>query len=284
MDDCAVVSVVVRVYKVEKYIDECVKSLANQTYSNIETILVDDGSPDNCPAMYDAWEARDSRIKVIHKPNGGLSDARNSGIQIASRKWLLFIDSDDVIPVDYICLLVTATTDNSRLVVSGKVRFSDDIPKYDATTISPQPCPKNLSAKRGGFYYWGTLYGRALAKRLDLQFDISLRNIEDAVWNGIYLRYISEVIYVDIPYFYRMNPTSITSKCGDYEWQVASWITARRSIMNWFADKQLTREQRKEATGMYRHCQNNIHAECVAGNISYAELHAMECDSVALFD
>lgn len=80
MEHEPLVSIIIPVYKVEKFLDECVASVAAQTYANLEILLVDDGSPDNCPAMCDAWAARDPRIRVIHKPNGGLSDARNSGI------------------------------------------------------------------------------------------------------------------------------------------------------------------------------------------------------------
>ena len=80
MEQDPLVSIIIPVYKVEKFLDECVASVAAQTYANLEILLVDDGSPDNCPAMCDAWAARDPRIRVIHKPNGGLSDARNSGI------------------------------------------------------------------------------------------------------------------------------------------------------------------------------------------------------------
>ena len=72
----SVVSIIVPVYKVEQYLDRCVQSIVNQTYKNLEIILVDDGSPDNCPAMCDDWAAKDSRIRVIHKENGGLSSAR----------------------------------------------------------------------------------------------------------------------------------------------------------------------------------------------------------------
>ena len=78
------ISVIIPVYKVEEYINRCIKSVVNQTYNNLEIILVDDGSPDNCPAICDKWADKDSRIKVIHKNNGGLSDARNIGIKIAS--------------------------------------------------------------------------------------------------------------------------------------------------------------------------------------------------------
>ena len=84
-------------YKVEKYLDQCIESIVNQTYSNLEIILVDDDSPDKCPAMCDSWAKKDSRIKVIHKANGGLSSARNAGIDIASGDFLSFADSDDYI-------------------------------------------------------------------------------------------------------------------------------------------------------------------------------------------
>lgn len=91
------ISIVIPVYKVEEYLDACLESVVNQTYKNLEIILVDDGSPDNCPIMCDEWAKKDDRIKVIHKENGGLSSARNSGIDIASGELICFIDSDDTI-------------------------------------------------------------------------------------------------------------------------------------------------------------------------------------------
>ena len=89
------ISVVVPVFEVEQFLDRCVKSLINQTYHNIEIILVDDGSPDNCPIMCDNWKIKDNRIRVIHKKNGGLSDARNAGMRIATGEYISFVDSDD---------------------------------------------------------------------------------------------------------------------------------------------------------------------------------------------
>ena len=91
------ISIIVPVYKVEPYLDKCVSSIVNQTYKNLEIILVDDGSPDNCPAICDEWAKKDSRIRVIHKPNGGLSDARNAGMAVASGEFIGFVDSDDLI-------------------------------------------------------------------------------------------------------------------------------------------------------------------------------------------
>ena len=100
MNEIPKFSVVVPVYKVENYLDKCVQSLMKQTYPNIEIILVNDGSPDRCPEMCDAYAAQDPRIKVIHKANGGLSDARNAGIEAARGEYLLFVDSDDAIECD----------------------------------------------------------------------------------------------------------------------------------------------------------------------------------------
>lgn len=93
--DTPLISVIVPVYKVERYLDQCVDSIVNQTYKNLEIILVDDGSPDRCPEMCEDWAKKDSRIKVIHKENGGLGDARNAGVAVASGDYLGFVDSDD---------------------------------------------------------------------------------------------------------------------------------------------------------------------------------------------
>lgn len=89
------VSFILPIYNVEKYLSECVKSILAQTYSDFEILLVDDGSPDNCPALCDEWARKDNRIKALHKPNGGLSDARNYGLDHAQGDYVVFVDSDD---------------------------------------------------------------------------------------------------------------------------------------------------------------------------------------------
>ncbi len=89
------VSFILPIYNVEKYLPECVESILAQTYSDFEMLLVDDGSPDNCPALCDEWARKDSRIKALHKPNGGLSDARNYGLDHAQGDYVVFVDSDD---------------------------------------------------------------------------------------------------------------------------------------------------------------------------------------------
>lgn len=102
------VSIIVPIYKVEDYMDKCVQSLAGQTYSNLEIILVDDGSPDGCGQMCDAWAKRDSRIRVVHKENGGLSDARNAGLPVATGEIIGFVDSDDWVEPEFVQTLLEA--------------------------------------------------------------------------------------------------------------------------------------------------------------------------------
>lgn len=94
------ISVVVPIYNVEKYIDRCVKSILNQTYRNIEVLLIDDGSPDKCPQICDDYAVKDNRVKVVHKPNGGLASARNAGVLNATGDYICFVDSDDWIDTD----------------------------------------------------------------------------------------------------------------------------------------------------------------------------------------
>ncbi|MBR1540013.1 MAG: glycosyltransferase [Clostridia bacterium] len=107
------ISIIVPVYKVEKYLDKCINSIVSQTYKNLEVILVDDGSPDSCGKMCDEWTQKDTRIKVIHKENGGLSDARNFGLDCAKGKYIQFVDSDDYIEKDMIEFLYKNLKENN---------------------------------------------------------------------------------------------------------------------------------------------------------------------------
>jgi len=91
----AMFSIIIPIYNVEQYLDECISSVISQTFENIEVILVDDGSPDNCPGICDTYAEKDKRVKVIHKKNGGLSTARNAGINVAAGEYIIFLDSDD---------------------------------------------------------------------------------------------------------------------------------------------------------------------------------------------
>lgn len=121
------VSVIIPIYKVEKYLERCVSSIVGQIYNNLEIILVDDGSPDNCPAMCDEWASRDARIRVIHQKNGGLSAARNKGIDIAQGEFICFVDSDDYVEVTMIEDMVRAQKKHDvKLVLTNFKSINED--------------------------------------------------------------------------------------------------------------------------------------------------------------
>lgn len=121
------ISVIVPIYNVEKYLARCVDSIVNQIYKNLEIILVDDGSPDRCPQMCDDYAEKDSRIKVVHKKNGGLSDARNAGVAVATGEYISFIDSDDYVSDDFFeCLLDVMNKENSDIAECSVVKLYED--------------------------------------------------------------------------------------------------------------------------------------------------------------
>lgn len=121
------ISVIVPVYKVEKYIEKCVKSIRQQSYQNLEIILVDDGSPDRCPRICDEFAQQDNRIVVIHKTNGGLSDARNAGIEIAQGDYLSFVDSDDYIHCQFIEVMYNNIKENdAQISICDLLQVNED--------------------------------------------------------------------------------------------------------------------------------------------------------------
>ena len=120
------VTVIVPIYKVEAYLHPCVDSILGQTYSNLQIILIDDGSPDRCGVICDEYAQRDTRVIVIHQKNAGLSAARNAGLQIAQGDYLCFVDSDDLLPKNSIeTLLSLAQAHNANMVIAGFERFRD---------------------------------------------------------------------------------------------------------------------------------------------------------------
>ena len=119
------ISVIVPVYKVEKYLHECVDSILTQTFPDFELILVDDGSPDNCGKICDEYAEKDSRVRVIHQENQGLSGARNSGMDVARGEYIAFVDSDDRVDIRYLELLLAAVKDGADVAVCRHKEFTD---------------------------------------------------------------------------------------------------------------------------------------------------------------
>ena len=134
------ISIIVPVYKVEPYLRRCLNSIIHQTYTNLEIILIDDGSPDNCPQICDEYAFQDNRIVVIHKENGGLSDARNAGTSIAKGEYIYYLDSDDELPLDAIS------------VMAGYLNLYPEV----EIIIGKMHCPQNESLYSGQLF--GSIY------------------------------------------------------------------------------------------------------------------------------
>lgn len=140
-------SIIIPIYKVEKYLRQCVDSIINQDFDNYEIILVDDGSPDRCPAICDEYSVKSEKVKVVHKPNGGLSDARNAGVAIATGKYVTFVDSDDFWRnndvLSGICRVIESNN-NPDIVVSDFIKYYDKTNKF---LEPPVVCTESINGK-----------------------------------------------------------------------------------------------------------------------------------------
>lgn len=210
------ISVIVPVYKVEKYIHRCVDSILGQTFADFELILVDDGSPDNCGAICDEYAAKDSRVVVIHQENGGLSAARNAGIDWAfaysDSQWLSFIDSDDWVHPEYLQRLLDAAVENGVSVsICGYAETDGTEPEISPETLAP------VIWNTEDFYVKHNVNatiacGKLYRKECFRQVRYPLGKLhEDEFTTYKILFAFSAVAYIPAPmYFYYTNPNSIT--------------------------------------------------------------------------
>lgn len=209
------ISVIVPVYKVEQYLDRCVQPIVDQTYTNLEILLVDDGSPDNCPAMCDAWAEKDSRIRVIHKENGGLSDARNAGLALATGEYISFIDSDDWIAPEMLEKLFAALQreDSDIAACTVQMVWEDDTPSR-LLTVQQNRVLDNAEAQKALLRetllkqpVWYKLYRRDIIK--DIPFEVGKYH-EDVYWSYQAIGNARRVSLIDyIGYFYFQRSGSI---------------------------------------------------------------------------
>ena len=218
LPDHPLISVIVPVYKVESFLDRCVESLRSQSYRNMEIILVDDGSPDGCPQMCDAWAEKDARIKVLHKPNGGLSDARNHGVAIARGDYISFVDSDDYVSPDYVEYLFTLLREEGADIACGSFRYVYD----SGETFDNQPPEQtelfdHVSTCRElmgeGRYMrlvtaWAKLFPRSIVE--DNPFPVGRLHEDEATTYKYYYQSGNTVIGTREIYAYYQNDKSIT--------------------------------------------------------------------------
>ncbi len=231
----ALVSVIVPVYGVEDYLDECVESVVGQTHRNLEILLVDDGSPDRCPAMCDAWAAKDPRISVIHKPNGGLSDARNAGLARATGDYIYFIDSDDVAETDLVEHALAAADEHDADLVMFQF---DTISENDAPLVSayrhndfdevmvmtPVDAIKAQVRSQIDGYFWSFLAAAPIYRDHGFAFPRG-RKIEDLARICNVIGESRRVVRIpEVLYHYRLRRGSITG--GSAVRLTADWMKA----------------------------------------------------------
>ena len=237
MSDQPLVSVIIPIYKVEPYIHECVESVINQTYKNLEIILVDDGSPDNCPKICDEYALKDSRIKVIHKENGGLSDARNAGMKIATADYWSFVDSDDVCHPQMIEVLMKPILEDNGLKMST-CTHTKTIEKWNDKFEYTVKKMSALDYMRVDYYMvaWGKIYHKSLFNGIEYPKG---RLHEDEFTTYKLAYYSGNVGYVDLPYyFYRQREGSIMGQASPKK--VADCYVALWERMDFFEKEKAT--------------------------------------------
>ena len=217
--DSPVISVIIPVYNVEKYIDRCLDSLRNQTVHNFEAILIDDGSTDSSGSICDKYSQMDERFRVQHVPNGGVSAARNLGLSLAIGKYVTFVDSDDSIESNYLELLMNQP-DNVDLVIMG-VKFLDEssavieVKSYQASEKLVSPSLANDVFRDSSLWYSvSKRYKRQVLVDNAICFDSSLSMGEDTLFVLHYLRCCKIVITIEsTPYrYYRSGSGTLSSR------------------------------------------------------------------------
>ena len=207
------ISVVIPVYNVQAYLEKCVDSVLNQTYRNLEVILVDDGSPDNSPAICDSYAKKDSRVRVIHQENKGVGAARNVGVAQASGDWIAFVDSDDWIePTMYEEMLDSALRQGSDMVIcSGISEYGggEHKPYNSAEYVNREELMSNVLKNNHGPSIVCILYASKI-----LKFVKQLDNCtsEDYAIIPVYVWKAKKISVVDVPFYHynRDNSSSIT--------------------------------------------------------------------------
>ncbi|MCR5736906.1 MAG: glycosyltransferase [Eubacterium sp.] len=212
------ISVIIPVYKVEKYLNKCIDSILEQSLKEFEVILVDDGSPDNCPLICDEYAKKDQRIRVIHKKNGGLSDARNAGLNVAKGQYVAFVDSDDYIaPKMLEILYCNITSSCADLAICNYVKVAEkgcleESSKYEISEkkeYNQNEFMEEILKPYGGFFVpvWNKLYKKDIFD--DLRFPYGKVHEDEFVIHYIVQKCKKIICLPEKCYYYLQRETSI---------------------------------------------------------------------------
>lgn len=231
------ISVIIPVFNVERYLDECIQSVINQTYADWECILVDDGSTDGSGDICDEWARRNKRVRVVHQINGGVSKARNRGVEEAKCEYIVFVDSDDTIGVEHLWELANAP--EADLVVSGIRQYSQDgqindtKPSVSKTFVLNKGSLADFVDLNDKFLLYGPvakLYKTSIIREHAILFPESCSYGEDLQFNLQYLGFVKTITQVDnISYYYRRGAETLSTKkrLNQFEQDYAQWQMLR---------------------------------------------------------
>lgn len=239
------ISIIVPVYKAEQYIHRCIDSILAQSHADFELLLVDDGSPDDCGAICDEYAAKDTRIRVFHKENGGVSSARNFGVDNAKGEWIAFIDADDYVHPDFLASLY-AQHDADFIVGSFQIVGSDEIwdvllndHLYDKSSLKENVF--TLLMKINFQTPWGKLFNFELLRTHHLRFDEKMIANEDFLFVMNYLLHIESLRTCASPYYFyergNVNGLSQNSRYFDeYFYGMDAFESATNALTQVFGD------------------------------------------------
>ena len=218
------ISIIIPIYNVEKYLEKCLDSILNQTYKNLEIILIDDGSTDNSPNICNSYCEKDKRIKIIHKNNEGVSSARNKGIELSKGKYIVFIDSDDYVSNEHIEVLYDCIISNNvDLVISNLIDISEDgiilnNEEKESFLMNKDQCLKELLSE-DNFYHLccGNIYRKDLLEKI--RFNCKYRIAEDLDFLYRYIKQISSAYFLSKnTYYYLKREGSATNSIYSEKW------------------------------------------------------------------
>lgn len=249
------VSIIIPVYNAGEYLDECLTSICNQTYKNLEVFAINDGSSDNSPEILDAWGKKDKRIHVIHKANSGVSETRNLGIEASTGKYIMFIDSDDYIEADTIETLVNCYKENVDLVVCSKKELyngefkEEKFKEHEIGTLSlEQFVVKGLNNCNPNFFNspWNKLFLASVIKNENLRFNSKLNLGEDFMFNLDYLSHCKSIhVCSRAFYIYRILNTGLARKKRPLNYYWDNQIILNSHLNNFLKNLNLYNDNKK---------------------------------------
>lgn len=240
MTESTKISVIVPIYKIERYLRQCIDSILAQTFTDFELLLIDDESPDGCPAICDEYTKKDARIRTFHKPNGGVASARNCGLDNAKCEWIMYIDGDDWIEPTYIEELYNAAIKNDADIAICGFHFAYEDGRY--IEEHPTLWDNNKSASLNQYIastwttVWGSIHKSSLYKDNGIRSPKNITFCEDFHLMVRLCHFAKKVVSIDRPlYNYRQQSSSIMHSLNNKTW--IDELTAYKEIIDFFRNQ-----------------------------------------------